>query len=94
VVEVIRCIGGASVSHVVDVFRGNNTVGVRKQGHGGVPVHGLGRAFCKNNGEAERLVRRMVVRGLLVEETHRPEMHLAVISTLAVSRAEVGARRG
>lgn len=67
VVEVVRCIGGASVSHVVDVFRGNNTVGVRKAGHGAVPVHGCGRAFCRNNGEAERLVRRMVVS----EEGHR-----------------------
>lgn len=85
VVEVIRCIGSASLSHVVDVFRGNNTVGVRKMGHGSVAVHGIGKAFCRNNGEAERLVRRMVVQGILLEQTHRPEMHLAVVSTLAVS---------
>lgn len=118
VVEVVRCIGGASVSHVVDVFRGelsphlpgclwllvpganssgadgekgmsvvnisvrsphsfaphlsslsslsfppgNNTVGIRKAGHASVPVYGCGKALCRNNGEAERLVRRMVVR--------------------------------
>ncbi|EFN52072.1 hypothetical protein CHLNCDRAFT_36987, partial [Chlorella variabilis] len=85
VVEVIRCIGSASLSHVVDVFRGNNTVGVRKMGHGSVAVHGIGKAFCRNNGEAERLVRRMVVQGILLEQTHRPEMHLAVVSTLAVN---------
>jgi superfamily II DNA helicase RecQ len=93
VVEVIRCIGGGSVSHVVDVFRGNNTVGVRRAGHGSAPVHGIGRTCCRNNGEAERLVRRMVVRGILVEETHRPEMHLAVLSTLAVRCAAAAVLR-
>ena len=84
VVEVVRCIGGASVGHVVDVFRGNNTVGVRRAGHERAREYGAGRALCRNNGEAERLVRRMVVQGLLTEETHRPETHLAVISTLSV----------
>ena len=84
VVEVIRRIGAASVSHIVDVFRGNNTVGVRRAGHSNSPVHGIGKDCCRNNGEAERLVRRMVVRGLLIEETHRQEMHLSVVSTLAV----------
>jgi len=59
-------------------------VGVRKAGHNLLPTYGLGKTICKNNGEAERLVRCMVVRGILVEETHRPETHLAVISTLAV----------
>ena len=63
---------------------GNNTVGVRKQGHDRVPTYGCGKPFCRNNGEAERLVRRMVVRGILNEDTHRPDTHLAVISTLSV----------
>eukprot|EP00887_Chlorella_sp_A99_P000649 scaffold5.g649.t1 len=85
VVEVLRATGPCSVSQLVDVFRGNNTVGVRKHRHDQLPVHGLGRALCKNNGEAERLVRQLVVRGILVEETHRPETHLAVISTLNVA---------
>ncbi|KAL4856507.1 ATP-dependent DNA helicase Q-like 4A [Chlorella vulgaris] len=85
VIEVVRCIGRASVAHVVDVFRGNNTVGVRKAGHGSAPVHGIGKACCRNNGEAERLVRRMVVRGYLTEETHRAEMHMAVLATLVVN---------
>lgn len=61
-VEVIRCIGRHTLSQVVDVFRGNNTVGVRKHGHDALPAHGLGRAVVKTNGEAERLVRRMVVQ--------------------------------
>lgn len=62
VVEVIRAIGRHSLSHVVDVFRGNNTVGVRKHRLEQLPVHGLGRGCVKTNAEAERLVRRMVVQ--------------------------------
>ena len=60
----MRCLGSGSfgLTHVVDVFRGNNTVGVRKHRHEGLPVHGLGRGITKNNGEAERLVRKMVVQ--------------------------------
>lgn len=61
VVEVIRGIGRHSLSHVVDVFRGNNTATVRKHRHEQVAVHGLGRGLMKTNAEAERLVRHMVI---------------------------------
>ena len=49
------------MSHVLDVFRGSNTVGVRKHGHEALPVHGLGKSCFKTNAEAEKLLRRMVV---------------------------------
>ena len=35
---------------------------VRKHCHEGTAVHGLGRDVVKNNGEAERLMRHMVVQ--------------------------------
>lgn len=47
--------------HPLNPSPGNNTVGIRKAGHNSVPVYGCGKALCRNNGEAERLVRRMVV---------------------------------
>ncbi len=49
------------MSHVLEVFRGSNTAGVRKHGHEALAVHGLGKACFKTNAEAEKLLRRMVV---------------------------------
>ena len=34
-----------SLSHVVDVFRGCNTRGIRKHRHDSLAEHGLGKAF-------------------------------------------------
>ena len=60
---------------------------VRKKGYDKLPVHGVGKSLVSSHAQAERLVRRMVIEGLLTEETHRPEADRAVVATLAVRAA-------
>ncbi|KAL6770462.1 RECQ4 [Auxenochlorella protothecoides x Auxenochlorella symbiontica] len=84
VLEASRAVGPASMSLLVDMVRGANTAAIRRAGLVGLAAHGCGRAFLKNGGEAERLIRRMVVQGLLLERTARQEVHMAVVATLSV----------
>lgn len=91
VVTVSRALGPASMSLLVEVVRGAKTAAVRRVRADELSVYGCGKALLKNSNEAERLVRRMVVGGLLQERTTRQEVHMAVISTLEV--CEAAARR-
>lgn len=72
------------MSLLVDMVRGANTAAIRRGRLETLAAHGCGRACLKNGGEAERLIRRMVVQGLLTERTARQEVHMAVVATLTV----------
>lgn len=91
VVAVARALGPASTSLLVEVLRGARTAAVRRARADELPVYGCGKALLKNGAEAERLVRRMVVQGLLLERTARQEFHMAVVCTLEL--CEPAARR-
>ncbi|RMZ53309.1 hypothetical protein APUTEX25_004797 [Auxenochlorella protothecoides] len=94
VLEASRAVGPASMSLLVDTVRGANTAAIRRAGLVGLAAHGCGRAFLKNGGEAERLIRRMVVQGLLLERTARQEVHMAVVATLSDWAGGAGHRKG
>ncbi|BDA40672.1 ATP-dependent DNA helicase Q-like 4A [Coccomyxa sp. Obi] len=84
VVRLVRAVKQhGSLSHVVDVFRGANTKAVKDRGHNALPEHGAGKALSKN--EALRLLRKLVVVGVLSEETFRADnQYGGVMSHLSV----------
>ncbi len=49
-----------------------------------LPVYGCGKGLVKGAADAEKLVRRMVAEGLLIERTERNEQHGGVIANLMV----------
>ena len=57
----------ASTTHVVDVLRGALNRAVRDRGHDGLPDHGSLKDWAKH--DVCRLVRALVARGALTEET-------------------------
>ncbi|KAK9866664.1 hypothetical protein WJX84_002518 [Apatococcus fuscideae] len=85
VVRLVRAMGQRfSLTHVLDVFRGSNSQAVRRQQHESLAEHGIGRDL--NKGEAERLLRKLIVLHVLVEETFRQDnQYQSVSSALRVN---------
>lgn len=61
--------GKQSAAHVLDVFRGSKCAKVTAAGHHELPGYGAGKGLAKTDGE--RLLRKLVIAGVLEEETFR-----------------------
>ncbi|KAK4316622.1 hypothetical protein Pmani_012240 [Petrolisthes manimaculis] len=86
------CTGGRwsnnfTLTYFVDIFKGSEIKKIMDNGHNRHPLHGLGKSWTRS--DAERLLRRMVLSGLLQEEmvvVGREEMAFAYLRLGAKSR--------
>jgi len=77
-----------AIGLVVDVFRGANTAPIRKHRFNMLPGHGAGSDLTK--GDAERLVRKMVIQGILWEDSQRLDnAYASVVSNVRVRPEKV-----
>ena len=74
----------ASTTHVVDVLRGALNRAVRDRGHDGLPDHGSLKDWAKH--DVCRLVRALVARGALTEETQRADNDYGAITAALRAR--------
>lgn len=88
-VELIGLLGQRqSLQYVLDVYRGSNLAQIVRAGHNKLPLHGAGKAHTK--GEAERILRRMVVDGILFEHINISDMYGSVSSTIKINDSKAG----
>eukprot|EP00894_Picocystis_sp_ML_P001903 jgi/Pico_ML_1/52420/g3127.t1 len=81
--------GKSSLSYVVDVFRGSKSAQVRMMRHEDLPQYGAGKGMKKS--EVERILRRMILENILVEESHRADnQYQNVITCLKVNQGRAG----
>eukprot|EP00894_Picocystis_sp_ML_P004174 jgi/Pico_ML_1/54691/g566.t1 len=81
--------GKSSLSYVVDVFRGSKSAQVRMMRHEDLPQYGVGKGMKKS--EVERILRRMILENILVEESHRADnQYQNVITCLKVNQGRAG----
>ncbi|RXG58489.1 Bloom syndrome protein-like [Armadillidium vulgare] len=55
-----------TLTHIIDIFKGSENKKIIECGHNNNPLHGAGRGWSRN--DAERLGRRLVLEGYLMEE--------------------------
>jgi superfamily II DNA helicase RecQ len=100
----VRQVGASRpLAHVADVLRGSNNKRVRDAGHSGAPCFGALRAYGSTTADVERLLRRLVSDGVLLERTRRlppagGQQYGQVVAWLeveerAAARLEAGALR-
>ena len=81
--------GKSSLSYVVDVFRGSKSAQVKMMRHEDLPQYGKGKGMKKS--EVERILRRMILENILVEESHRADnQYQNVITSLRVNQGRAG----
>lgn len=75
--EIIKCVrsitstGGRRGSdftllHFVEIFRGSSNSKIKEFGHDRLPLHGRGKSYSRH--DAERLLRKLVIEGILMED--------------------------
>ncbi|KAK7481319.1 hypothetical protein BaRGS_00027399, partial [Batillaria attramentaria] len=73
--EVVRCVreitngrgnSNHTLLHLIEIFKGSQNSRIKDQGHDRLPLHGRGAAYSR--GDAERLMRKLVIEGVLVED--------------------------
>ena len=76
-------------TYIVDVFKGSRSKAVSKHGHDAHPLHGCG-GTALSKPDAGRLLRQLVVAGVLREETFRHDNQHGTIASFLVVRGEGG----
>ena len=80
----------ASVAHVTDVLRGSLAAAIKRRGHDRLPDHGALKAW--DRGDVARLLRALVVKHVLFEETRRADNEYGTVSAaLRAREPEAGA---
>ncbi|XP_060083863.1 recQ-like DNA helicase BLM [Ylistrum balloti] len=75
--EIIKCVrsitssGGRRGSdftllHFVEIFRGSSNSKIKEFGHDKLPLHGRGKSYSRH--DAERMLRKLVIEGILMED--------------------------
>ena len=76
-------------TYIVDVFKGSRSKAVSKHGHDAHPLHGCG-GTALSKPDAGRLLRQLVVAGVLREETFRHDNQHGTIASFLVVRGGEG----
>ena len=83
----------ASVAHVTDVLRGSMAAAIKRRVHDRLPDHGALKAW--DRGDVARLLRALVVKHVLFEETRRADNEYGTVSAaLRAREPEAGAVEG
>nr|XP_043630024.1 ATP-dependent DNA helicase Q-like 4A [Erigeron canadensis] len=77
-----------SAAHILDVYRGSTSQNVKKNKHDKLCLYGSGKHLAK--GEALRVLRHLVVDGILVEDVKKSDLHASVSSVLKVNEKKAG----
>ncbi|XP_076443905.1 uncharacterized protein LOC143282199 [Babylonia areolata] len=72
--EVVKCVrelcssprNNYTLLHFVEIFKGSQNSRIMDAGHNRLPLHGRGSAYSR--GDAERLMHKLVIEGVLLEE--------------------------
>ncbi|OWF37785.1 Bloom syndrome protein-like [Mizuhopecten yessoensis] len=85
--QIIKCVRSLTSSgtgrnsdytllHFVEIFRGSSNSKIKDQGHDKLPLHGRGKSYSRH--DAERLLRKLVIDGILMEHLKTTAMeHMA-----------------
>ncbi|XP_062224119.1 ATP-dependent DNA helicase Q-like 4A [Phragmites australis] len=80
-VELVTMTGqSCSSCHILEVYRGSVSQNVKKQHHDTLALHGAGKHLAK--GEAARIMRHLVIEGILIEDVKRSDNIYGSISSV------------